>query len=255
MKIAKICEKWDLPFYANLESEETTSLHNRSYIHYVAQHQPLVSAKCWATEWGLSDIIDENRTYSSREYFAGVGVMSTIIFNKFKVNKSLLSEKDPECVYHLRKNNWTTHHEDAKDSLLEECNDYDLKFLDFPNSSIIHIQTTWSKGFEAAFSSKPELVMWTDTSVTYPISIHGQKYAKRLGVESLGSKDEYIKAYSKWLYNNYGYSIRKAAYRAKNAVYFFAIKGEHETIMKHFEPDHNGFYFIGEKGGIYDYTE
>lgn len=255
MKIAKLCEKWDLPFYADLESEDSTSLHNRSYIHYVAEHQPLVSAKCWATDWGLTDILDPSTKYTSREYFAGVGVMTTIITNKFNISKSIISERDPECVFHLRKNGWTCYHEDAKKSLLEECNDYDLKFLDFPNSSIIHIQTTWKEGFEAAFNSKPKLVMWTDTSVTYPITIHGEKYAKRLGIESLSSKIDYIKAYSDWLYKNYNYSIKKAAFRAKNAVYFFAIPGKHETIMKHFEPSYNGFYFIGEKGGIYDYTE
>lgn len=256
MKIAKICNEWELPFDIEIKSEDNVSLHNRSYIHYAADHSDLVATKCWATKWLLENIIDANQTYSVIEYMAGIGVQTLLIQKLFKISKHITGELDQGCVDHLSKNIWdypiTAIHQDASKALLEEDNS-DLKFLDLPNSSILQTTTKWKDGFNKLFESNPKLVVWTDTSVTYPMSIHGQKYGEILSAK-IGDKYDYVNAYSNWLYDKFGYSIKKAAFRAKNAVYFAAIQGKYNTEMKEFPVADNldGFYFIGQEGNTLD---
>ena len=107
--------------------------------------------------------------------------------------------------------------------------------LDFPHSSIIHLKRGKWSNFLASFISKPEIVCWTDTSMTYSIKVHGSNYSKELNVKELKNFTEYFQAMSKWLYQNVGYSIQKVAYRGKNAAYIKAIKGEHNLEEKRFE--------------------
>ena len=255
MRTALLCERWELPFDVELKTESDRNLRDRSYLHYVAEHMPMVAAKCWATKWLLEDILDTSKEYSVREYMAGVGVQSVLIQNLFKVRQHIVSEIDNECAEHLMKLPFDLQVliDDAKQSLLLEDNS-DLKFLDFPSSSIVQIMNNWKDGFYNLFTSKPDLVVWTDTSVTYPISLHREKYSQILGGPPMLTKDDYVDCYSNWLFRNFGYSIIKAAYRGRNAVYFAAVKGMHKTEFKHFSIDENknGFYFL--EGTLHDYT-
>jgi hypothetical protein len=129
-----------------------------------------------------------------------------------------------------------------------ENNNFDLKFLDLPNSSILQITTKWKDGFNKLFESEPKLVVWTDTSIAYPISIHGRKYGIILNAK-LETKSDYINEYSAWLFGNFGYSIKRAAIRGANAVYFAAVQGLVDTTISSFAVDKNGngFYFVGEE--------
>jgi len=256
LKIAKVCNEWELPFDIEVKSEDEVSLHNRSYIHYAAQHTDLVATKCWATKWLLENVVDPSQTYSVIEYMAGIGVQTLLIQKLFKISTHIVGELDEGCVEHLSKTNWDypvkAIHQDAQKALAE-YNDSDLKFLDLPNSSILQITTKWKDGFNKVFESKPKLVVWTDTSVTYPMSIHGQKYGEILSAK-IGDKYDYVNAYSNWLYNKFGYSIIRAAFRAKNAVYFAAVEGNQTTNMKEFPLADNldGFYFMGQEGNTLD---
>ena len=251
MKIARVCNSWDLPFNIELKSEDDTSLHSRSYIHYAAQHTELVACKSWATKWLLEDIVDSDKEYTVREYMAGIGIQTCLIQNLFKVKRHVVGELDEGCVEHLSNTNFDPQPEvrleNAQLSLMED-DDSQLKFLDLPNSSILQIEKKWKNGFYKLFDSKPKLVVWTDTSVTYPMSLHGEKYGKILSA-SINNKEEYVDSYSKWLYNKFGYSIKRAAFRARNAVYFAAISGDHETESKSFpvKETEDGFYFLGEE--------
>lgn len=252
MKIAKVCNEWELNFN-KLESEENVSLHNRSYLHYAAEHPDMVAAKCWATKWLLEDIVDSNEEYSVREYMAGIGIQTLLIQKLFKLKSHTIGELDEGCVEHLKENSWdvtpVVKHQNAAEAVLEEDKS-DLKFLDLPNSSVLQITKKWKDIFYPVFESKPKLVVWTDTSVTYPMSIHGEKYGKILSAE-ISDKYDYVKAYSVWLFDNFQYTIKRAAFRGKNAVYFAALRGLHKTEMKEFPLNEtsDGFYFIGEKAG------
>ena len=255
MKIAKVCNEWTLTFN-KLKSEEDVSLHNRSYLHYAAQHSDMVAAKCWATKWLLENIIDTSKEYSAREYMAGIGIQTLLIQKLFKLEHHIIGELDEGCVSHLLDNEWdvtpVVRHQDASKAVQENDNS-DLKFLDLPNSSILKITTQWKDIFYKLFESKPKLIVWTDTSVTYPMSIHGEKYGKILSAE-IRDKYDYVNAYSAWLFRNFGYSIKRAAFRGNNAVYFAAVPGMHETEMKSFPlaETSDGFYFIGEEKNTLD---
>ena len=252
MKTARVCEKWDLNFNFELKSEGDRNQHDRSYLHFAAQKPDLVACKSYATEWLLKNIIDESKEYSVMEYMAGVGIQTLLIQKTFKIKNHVVNELDEGCVDHLKNTNFDTTPlvtgEDAK-VLLSIDNTADLKFLDFPSSSIIRTTREWKEGFAKMFESEPKLIVWTDTSVTYPMKLHGNRYAKIMGVESINSKEEYVQSYSDWLYRTHRYSIVKAAFRHKNAVYFAAIKGKHETQMKEFKLGDtlDGFYFLDEK--------
>ena len=58
------------------------------------------------------------------------------------------------------------------------------------------------------------------------------------------------KDFSKWLFENHGYSIVKAAFRHRNAVYFAAVEGLHETESRYFKlkDTNDGFYFLDKQG-------
>ena len=142
MKQALVCNKWVLPFNLKIENEDDVSLHNRSYMHYVANHIELVSTKCWATKWLLENIIESDKEYSVREYMSGIGIQTLLIQKLFNVNKHTISELDENCIKHLSLVPFDVKpeilHENAEESLLKNDNS-DLKFLDLPNSSILQI--------------------------------------------------------------------------------------------------------------------
>ena len=255
MKTAKVCNEWELTFN-QLKSEENVSLHNRSYLHYAATHSDLVAAKAWATKWLLENIIDTEPEYTVREYMAGIGIQTLLIQKLFKVHHHIIGELDEGCVNHLLDNEWdvtpVVRQQDASKAV-NEFDNSDLKFLDLPNSSILQITTKWKDVFNKLYESRPKLVVWTDTSVTYPMSIHGEKYGKILSAE-IRDKYDYVNAYSAWLFRNFGYNIKRAAFRGKNAVYFAAVEGLHKPEMKEFPlaENANGFYFIGEEKNTLD---
>jgi len=255
LKIAKVCKQWELPFNFDLKSEENVSLHNRSYLHYAADHQDMVASKAWATKWLLEDIV-EDKEYTAREYMAGIGIQTILIQKLFKLKQHIIGELDEGCIEHLSNIEWEVtpiiKHQNAFDAA-KENDTSDLKFLDVPNSSILQMNTKWKDIFFRLFESKPELVVWTDTSVTYPMSIHGEKYGKILSAK-INDKYDYVNAYSAWLFRELGYNILRAAFRGKNAVYFAAVPYETNTDMKEFPlADYSdGFYFLDEEKNTLD---
>lgn len=249
MKTAKVCETWKLTFN-HFSDEKNVSLHNRSYLHYAFQHIELVAAKAWATKWLFENILPKDEKYSVREYMAGIGIQTLIIQQTFNLSNHIAGELDEGCVKHLSENEWKfpiiVKHQNANDAVLDKDTS-DIKLLDLPNSSILQITTKWKDIFYKLFESNPKLIVWTDTSVTYPMSLHGEKYSKIFS-ENVTDKYEYVNAYSRWLYKNFGYSIKRAAFRGTNAVYFAALPRVHETETKSFplKEYSNGFYFENE---------
>lgn len=236
MSKALICGKWELPLNFGVSDESSVSTHKRSYGHFVATQPELVAAKCAATNW-LLNILDDTQEYSSREYFAGVGITTRIVTGKFKIRSQALSDEYLGCVDQLNSVDWgvTTlvRQQDARKAMLEE-DDSDLKFYDFPHSSILHLQKKWS-GFQRAFDSKPKLVVWTDTAVAYHMAIHGKRYAAAFGIDKVESHEDYVAGMSSWLYSQFGYTIARAAFRANNAVYFAAVPGEVDGELEYFK--------------------
>ena len=223
---ALLCNKYEFEINVSLKDESNKKRNEQSYLHFITSRQDLVSAKCIATEWLLEDV-NVDREYSIREYFAGVGIQATLLQNMLNVTKHKVSDIDLECFNQLKEDKrWESLKEDGHKAILDN-EYYDIKMLDFPHSSIIHLKRGKWSNFLASFICKPEIVCWTDTSMTYSIKIHGSNYSKELNISSLNSYSDYFKAMSDWLYGQVGYSIAKVAYRAKNAAYIKAIKGKH----------------------------
>jgi hypothetical protein len=233
---ALLCNKYDFEINVSLKDESNKKRNEQSYLHFITSRQDLVSAKCIATEWLLEDV-NVDREYSIREYFAGVGIQATLLQNMLNVTKHKVSDIDLECFNQLKEDKrWESLKEDGHKAILDN-EYYDIKMLDFPHSSIIHLKRGKWSNFLASFICKPEIVCWTDTSMTYSIKIHGSNYSKELNISSLNSYSDYFKAMSDWLYGQVGYSIAKVAYRAKNAAYIKAIKGKHNLTEKSFPLD------------------
>ena len=237
-----ICGKWELVFNETISNEFEVPLNERSYLHFVLAKPEFVSAKCLATEWLLTGLIEKG--CSLVEYLAGVGVQATIAKNLLVPETHLLLERDGNCCSHLKGLGFEVCEEDANRSMFQHDN-FDVKFADFPSSSVISVQKKW-KGFFHLFKSKPKLVVWTDTACSYPLSIHGGRYAKEFGAKELESWDDYVFKYSDFLIKRVGYSIKRAAVRGKNAIYFAAVPGECEVEIKKFPLSEcgHGFVFI-----------
>lgn len=226
---ALICGKWELPFNVELKDESSIALHKRSYIHYIREHQDLVSAKCRATEWLLAPL-QVYKSLSIREYMAGVGIQSSIIQGLLDVSRHVASELDHDCCKQLLSDHWKVpievREEDAKHAILrDDDSDYSVYFIDFPASSIVQILKVWDTHFTHIFRKNPLAVVWTDTSISYPIKIHGPRYSEIFGV-NLQSQHDYIVEYSRWCHKRYGYSILRAAKRGSNALYFLGVRTE-----------------------------
>jgi len=226
---AVICEKWNLPFQAPAVAENDVDLNQRSYLHFVAARPELVAAKCVATEWLLSGLVEPGSTLV--EYLAGVGIQSVIAREILKPKEQVLFERDLECVEHLVAAGFDARCGDANKTMFSDVG-YDLKFADFPSSSVLSVDSKW-KGFFNLFESKPQLVVWTDTACSYALCIHGAKYEKKLGAK-LESWEDYVGAYSAYLFHKVGYWVKKAAFRGKNAIYFAAMPGWGEVEMRKF---------------------
>jgi hypothetical protein len=234
MTKARICKKWDLDLNFEMKSEDDLARNQRSYIHFAVDHSDMVSAKCYATEWLLTDVVPEG-TYSAVEYLAGIGVQSTILQNLFNLSEHVVMERDLECYEHLKNLGLDAVHADANKSMFTHT-DYDVKLADFPSSSVLSVQKKW-KGFRNLFASNPKLVVWTDTATSYPMKIHGARYAQIFNSSELLTREDYVKQYALWIQREFGYSVVKAAFRGKNAVYFAATPGFKTTETKAFPLD------------------
>lgn len=226
MITATLCDKFKLPIAVDLKGEDDLDLHSRSYIHYAATHQDLVSAKCWATKWLLEGCdLDRNSSYTAIEYFAGIGVMTCLIRELLPISDHFVIERDERCYEQLclAFPSLTVGKADFK-HIAKSCPSYDLKFLDFPSSSIAQMHSKWKiDNFLFAFESQPEMVVWTDTSICYPMTLHGKSYKKYFGCDNeIKTLQDYIWEYSFWLFRKTGYSITRVAQRANNALYIMA---------------------------------
>lgn len=237
MSEAVLCGKWKLPIFFESAAEEGVERGERSYIHYAVKHPEMVSAKCWATEWLFSDVAKPG---TAVEYLAGVGVQSVILKNLVSLNRHLVLERDENCVGHLSRLGFDAHAADARKSMSRET-DFDIKLADFPSSSVVSVDTKW-RGFRDLFTDNTKLVVWTDTAISYPLAVHGKRYGAKFGVEEVRTKEEYIELYSKWVAEEFGFSIAKAAVRGKNAIYFAAVPHSSPLTVKEFPiTDCSGF--------------
>ena len=168
---ALLCEKYNFDINVPLKDESNIDKHKQSYLHFITSRKDLVSAKCLATDWLFENCFDKE--YNIIEYFAGVGLTSTILQNRLNVKEHKVIEIDKNCYLQLKANKQLTATlEDGHKAILKN-HQSDIKICDWPHCSIIHLKRGKWSNFFALFVSKPDIVCWTDTSMTYSIKIHG----------------------------------------------------------------------------------
>lgn len=226
----------------NYVDETDRPLHKRSYLHYAVHKPELLGAKVAATRWLLQGC--PRPVKSVREYMAGIGIQSLLAQERFKPARHVVADMDSECVSHLVQLGFNARGEDARRAMLEPDNS-DLRLVDFPAGSVLHVQGKWRAQFNALFASLPKAVVWTDTSISYHIAVHGARYAKALGALKLTSKEDYVHAYSAWLSKEWGYFICRAAVRGTNALYLCAIPGEGSPEIEYFPLENHKHLFKG----------
>lgn len=243
MKKYKLANKYNYSLYVDNINEDDKAIHKQSYLHFVSQRKDLVSAKCYATDWLIEDI--NNNEYSLVEYFAGVGISSEIYKQKLNIKKHRVIEIDKNCYKQLIniKNTKATL-EDGHKAILKYM-EYDIKVCDWGTGTIVQYNRGKWTNFLAMFINEPKYVIWTDTSVAFPVQHSSFKiFANELGVKNFESYSNYYNAMSEWLFYNVGYSICKIAYRGKNACYILAEAGKHTIKEKKFTLDNYKDGFI-----------
>lgn len=211
---ALICQQWTLPLLSGLTAYTCET--ERSYLRYVWAKAPQVSAKCWATEWLLRDVVAE----SVCEYFAGAGITATIMKHVCGAHQFTLVEKSAACVQQLTYAFPEQRVVQGDARKVAGCA-ADVAVLDFPRFTITQAQGRWRTPLKAIFDTVPKAVLITDTSLSY-FSVHRQLYSAKLGM-ACETHEDYCRAYSRWLYEETGYSVMRVAVRGKNAVYMLTM--------------------------------
>lgn len=242
-RTAILCNKWEMPFYIDVQPEYGVDQRLRSYAHFVATQPELVAAKCLATEWILGDTPPNLKLV---EFFGGVGFVSVIAEALLSPNQHQIYEIDDNCIKQLRflfhaKNGIYISKGDAKETILQDT--ADIVSLDFPNFTILDIRPggRWETQFATVFQCSPQGVLFTDTATSY-FHVHKERYSKCFGRKLITIRD-YILALSAYLQGQYGYGISRVAYRGRNAVYLYAEPGRHimEENIFPVEESANGF--------------
>ena len=209
---ALICQQWTLPLLGGLSAYTRET--EQSYLRYVWAKAPQVSAKCWATAWLMQGVTAQ----SACEYFAGAGITATIIQNLCGVRELTLVEKSEDCLRQLAyafPGQRIVQSDARKFSTAQQK--ADLAVLDFPRFTITQAQGRWRLPLKAIFETAPMAAVITDTSLSY-FPVHRQLYSGKLGM-ALATHEDYCRAYSRWLYEETGYSVTRVAARGANAVY------------------------------------
>lgn len=195
-----------------LSTEDEKDKKQRSYIHYLLDSPELVSVKCNCVSW-----IFENLSFNSLiEYMAGVGCSSVILRDRYSPEKHKTLELSKECVDHLRKNGFDSDEGDVTKTISEIVDGYEFKIADYPFGTIItNMRGEWKNFLDLFKGDVTKYVSWTDSSGSYPIKIHGGRYALEMNLNGVVFEtwEDYFKAYSKFIFEKTGFAITRVARR------------------------------------------
>lgn len=140
------------------------------------------------------------------EYFGGVGQFSTILQQVCRPGSHYAFDLDPDCVRQLESIPGVRASQgDAKQTMGTIA--ADLVVLDFAYATIKH-HDEWP--WDRVFAKRPERVIWSDTAARR-IGLHRDLYSKIFGTPIVSNED-YFRAYSKFVWARYGYSVTRVAH-------------------------------------------
>lgn len=238
---ALICEKWDLPFYTPAVGLGKRPEGANSYQYVVSNRPNMVSAKALCTEWLLEWIKNSlGKKVKVVEFLGGVGITTTIIRGVLDkmVSKHVIYELDDQCLHQLRQAfpSCKVEKGDAKETTLRDCGD--LVSLDFPYFTTKTLEE-WAPNFGVLLGERPRAVLVTDTSAQR-LPVHRAFYTKFFG-KPIHTVEDYTKAFSNLLEEDYGYSISRAALRP-GVSYYLLEPSDNISVAPEFRK------FQGSKG-------
>lgn len=140
------------------------------------------------------------------EYFGGVGQFSTILQQICRPGSHYAFDIDVDCVRQLQSlKGLRAEQGDAKQTMGTIA--ADLVVLDFAYATIKHFEE-WP--WERVFAQRPQYVIWSDTAARR-IGLHRALYSKLFGT-SIVSNQDYYAAFSDFIYDRFGYSVRRVAH-------------------------------------------
>lgn len=198
MSTVQICDKWELP------------LLDGSGGHY----QYLDSASKKNASCFL-ELVTGLQADSVVEYFGGVGIFSTIIQQVLAPSRHLVFELDGDCVTQLRTIPGLVVSQGDAHETMGSVNG-ELVICDFPLCTLRTI-TEWPLDRIAA--RHPRYIVVSDTSLRR-LGLHRELYTKLSG-EPVVTPADYVKVYSKFMWEHYGYSVSRVAHHAYS--YFLLV--------------------------------
>ncbi len=237
-----LLNKYDLKA-DGLQTEEHLNKKHRSYIHYLLDDPELVSVKCNCVEWLFQHV---GKVDSVIEFMAGAGCASVILRDLCQPSTHQTLELSPECVAHLENNGFKSQVGDVKKTPAEYVDGWQFKIVDYPFGTIVtNTRGDWKNFLDVFKGDVTQYVSWTDSAGSYPVKIHGKTYAEAMGTDEVFSDwEDYFRAYSKWLYEQTGFSIVRVARRKLGnkfgSCFVLAEKGDHATEFKIFQSEECG---------------
>ncbi len=140
------------------------------------------------------------------EYFGGVGIFSTIIQNVIRPTYHRAFDIDDDCVAQLQTlDRVGASYGDAKQTM--GTIDAQMVVLDFAVATAKH-HDEWPWG--RVCSAKPNYIVWSDTALRR-LGLHRELYSRIFGTPIV-SHEDYVRAYSRLLWDRYGYSVTREAH-------------------------------------------
>jgi len=236
---AILCQKWELPIYTPCRLQTDIPLRRKTFDSHVVKSASWISDKVSSIYW-LCGFLPKG--CSVIEYFGGVGLSSLLLQETVKPARHTIYEIEDELARHLKLAfpNAAVYHQDAFLAMLEQQADiYTLDYIFTPSK----VFGKYDKHFRHIFSTKPLAVLLTDTAPSY-LMIHYRKYSALFGLP-IQDLESYTEAYSTKLFEQYGYSIVKAAHR-RRAAYYLLLPGKNSVEHRYFKNTEIDFRLIDE---------
>lgn len=144
------------------------------------------------------------------EHFGGVGQMATIVQKVLCPVKHFIWDLDDDCVAQLQMafdgvDGVRVEKGDAKSTMGSV--EADLVVLDFPYATIKHAPDwPWVR----VAQSRPRYIIWSDVALRR-LGLHRAVYSRLFGT-SIVSQRDYCEAYSRSMWDSYGYCVTHVAH-------------------------------------------
>lgn len=144
------------------------------------------------------------------EHFGGVGIFSTVVQQVLAPRSHLIFDLDADCIKQVQSafaGNPTVYTEQSDAHQTMATIPGEVIICDFPVHTFkTHAEWPW----EQMCAFHPQTLFWSDTALRR-LGLHRALYSRLFGVPIVDHQD-YTRAYSRYMWEHYGYSIVASAF-------------------------------------------